>query len=360
MILLFNVKITSRGLSHYQRSEWLPKYSRMDIFKYCLASYTAMLPVLSKCIFYIQIEPEFAHRQAELEEWIKKLFPADRLELHWHRINHTRDWRLLCEQFTDDNELIFFAGNDDHIFIDSSLDMLESGIANLSADPNPYSVIYYSHWPEQMRMSMYYNGELTADGNYIKYTWRTFDAIRILKAARFKKYWQDNELGDEVIFRTDTLFHIGYELTAPVYAPLREMVRHYDGYSHVSGQLINIVPPLVIPDGFFGTGMEIRIGYANRDNTWINFNPQAEFLYSANPRGTDYRWVQEDIPLFWQDKIVYIDVNKDVDLDVLNRSRDTAYINSTRVPMNCYNINFGHTNTIPDAWLSKHLRYKCG
>jgi hypothetical protein len=355
MILLFNVKITSQGLSYYHRSDWLPKYSRMDIFKYCLASYAAMLPVLSKCIFYIQVEPEFADRQSELEAYIHELFPADRLELHWHRINHTRDWRKLCEQFTNDNELIFFAGNDDHIFIDSSLDMLRAGIKNLQEDPHPYRVIYYSHWPEQMRLSMHHNGELTADGNYVKYTWRTFDAIRILKVARFKKYWQDNEYGDEIVFRTDTLWHKGYELTAPVYAPLREMVRHYDGYSHVSQQLINIVPPLVIPDGFFSTGMKIRIGFDQHEHTWTNFNPLAQWLYTAQPHGADYRWVQEDIPLFWKDQIVCVDTNKEVDPTVLYQARDAAYVASTIVPMHCYSTDFDHTNGIPVEWLSQHL-----
>ncbi len=354
MILLFNVKITSQGLSYYHRSDWLPKYSRMDIFKYCLASYAAMLPVISKCIFYIQIEAEFANRKQELEEYIYTLFPD--VELHWHRINHTRDWRTLCEQFTDDNELIFFAGNDDHIFIDSSLDMLRAGIKNLQQDPNPYSVIYYSHWPEQMRLSKHHNCELTADGNYVKYTWRTFDAIRILKVARFKKYWADNEYGDEVVFRTDTLWHKGYELTAPVYAPLRELVRHYDGYSHVSPQIINVAPPLVIPDGFFGTGMEIRIGYTERDNTWTNFNPTSQWLYAAQPTGTDYRWVQEDIPLFWKDKIVWVDTNEDYDQLAMKQARDAAYIASTRVPMHCYSTDFDHTNSIPVEWLTPHLR----
>ena len=354
MILLFNVKITSRGLTHYHRSDWLPKYSRMDIFKYCLASYAAMLPVISKCIFYIQIEPEFADRKQELEEYIYTLFPE--VELHWYRINHTRDWRILCDQFTNDDELIFFAGNDDHIFMDSSLDMLQAGVKNLQEDPNPYSVIYYSHWPEQMRMSMHYNGQLTKDGNYVKYTWRTFDAIRILKVARFKKYWLDNEYGDEIVFRTDTLWHKGYELTAPVYAPLRELVRHYDGYSHVSQQIINIVPPLVIPNGFFESNIRIRIGYADRDEATTNLNPADQWLHAAQPTGTDYRWDQEDIPLFWKNRISYISTNEGCNINAIQQARDAAYITSTQIPMNCYSINFDQTNTIPIEWLTPHLR----
>jgi len=360
MILLYNVKITQHGLSYYSRAGWMPVYDRMDIFKYCLASYATLLPLISKCIFYIRVEPEFASRHAELEAYIRELFPADKLELHWHRIEHTRDWRKFCERFTDDNELIWFAGNDDHIFMDSSLDVLESGLALLRNDPDPYSVLFYSHWPEQMRLAMHYNGELTEDGNYIKFTWRTFDAIRILKAARFKRYWEENELGDQIVFRTDTLFHIGYELTSSVYSPLRELVRHYDGYSHVSNHIVNFTPPIVIPPGFFDNDIKVRFGYPERRVNWVNCDPAHQFLYAVNPHGTDYRWVPGDIPLFWQQRISEKEINPSADINLMLDCRNQAYVGSIKQPMRCYDIDFDHTNTVPDAWLTKHLRTTIG
>lgn len=360
MILLFNVKITQTGLSYYHRSQWLTTYNRMDIFKYCLASYAALLPVLSKCIFYIQVEPEFQHRQAELEAWIKELFPADKLQLHWHRNNLTQDWRKLCEeqQFADD-ELIWFAGNDDHIFMDYNLDLVAAGINLLKQDPDPLSVIYYSHWPEQMRMCMHYNGELTADGNYIKYTWRTFDAIRIIKGYRFKRYWYDTDFGDTQIYRTDTLWHSGYELTGPVYAPTRELVRHYDGYSHVGEQLINVAPPLVIPPGFFNRAIKLRIGYQDRKTDWVNINP-IQPLYAAQPDGADYHWVREDVPAFWGDRISEVDVNPNYSPVAMAAARDRAFLAQSRVPMNCYSIAFTNENAAPVEWFSKHLRNTSG
>jgi hypothetical protein len=358
MILLFNVKITSRGLSYYHRSQWLPVFDRLDIFKYCLASYSALLPVLSKVILYIQVEQEFAHKQQELEQWINELFPADKLELNWYRNNLTQDWRTLCEQqnFADD-DLIWFAGNDDHIFIDSSLDVVNAGIKLLNDDPNPLSAIYYSHWPEQMRLSIHHQGELTPDGNYIKFNWRTFDAIRIIKGARFKRYWADTDFGDQLVYRTDHLYHAGYELTGPVYAPTKELVRHYDGYSHVSDQLINILPPLVIPPGFFEKNIKLRVGYLPRDNTAVNLYPPAQWLYSANPTGTDYRWVEQDIPLFWKDKITSVDKDPDYDQQQMNQARDAAFIAGTCVPMHCYQIQFTHENAAPPEWFRNHMIY---
>jgi hypothetical protein len=354
MILLFNVKITSQGLSYYHRSEWLPVYDRMDIFKYCLSSYSVLDPLITKYLFFIQVEPEFQHRKLELEAWINGLFPQDKTSLNWYRNDYTRQWRELCLQF-DDRDLIWFAGNDDHIFIDSSLDVVRAGIKLLNEDPDPYSVIYYSHWPEQMRLSMHHNGELTADANYIKFTWRTFDAIRIMKAERFKRYWQDNDFGDTVIFRTDTLWHSGYHLTAPVYSPTKELVRHYDGYSHVSPHIINVAPPLFIPPGFFDNDLHIRIGYTERDDEWTNFNPASQFLYAAQPHGTDYRWHAVDIPLFWQKHLAEIDYSPDYDAELMREARNAAFLAATRIPMHCYSTDFDHTGATPAEWFRNHL-----
>jgi hypothetical protein len=83
MILFFNVKITNQGLSYYARADHLPGADRLNIFKYCLASYSALVPVLSKCIFYIQLESMFADRQDELDQCLD-LFdqhPAPELKL---------------------------------------------------------------------------------------------------------------------------------------------------------------------------------------------------------------------------------------------------------------------------------------
>lgn len=354
MILLLNVKITSYGLSHYARAGHMPRYDRMDIFKYCLASYAALLPLVSKCLFYIEISSEFANRKEELENYIHRLFPENKLELYWHRNNYTREWRTVCEQFND-QDIIWFGGNDDHIFFDYSLDLVRSAIDTLHNDPDPYSAVYYSHWPEQMRLSIHYNGELTSDGNFIKFNWKTFDGIRIIKGQRLKKYWQDNELNDQLIYRTDHLYHIGYNLPGPVYAPTRELVRHYDGYSHV-GALENIVPPIVIPPGFFDDAIKIRLGYADRKNDWVNLNPKSDYLWATSPDGTDYRWVAADIPLFWIDKIVNMDTVPGFESDEMNKSRDEWYLKSTRIPMRCYQINFTEDNAAPIDWFKNNLR----
>lgn len=361
MIVLFNVKITDIRMGYpYRRGAWMPNPERFDVFKYCLASHAVLAPLVDKFIFCITLAPELAHRQAELATYMQEIFPLDKLQIIWQRCDHGRDWKSICKQHLDNpNQLVWLACNDDHIFIDSNLDMIASAIDHLTADPDPNAVMYYSHWPEQMRMSVNLGGELTADGNFIKYQWENFDGIMMLKAGRLAKYWE-RDYGDSSMFKVDYLgAHHGYQCPGTVYAPTKELVRHYEGYSHVNDgmaqTLANIVPPLYIPRGFFGTGMEIRIGFSARNNTWTNFNPASEWLYNANPHGTDYRWVQEDIPLFWKDKIVHIDTNKDVDPALLAQARDAAFLASTRVPMKCFGVEFDHRGAAPADWFSKHL-----
>jgi hypothetical protein len=135
------------------------------------------------------------------------------------------------------------------------------------------------------------------------------------------------------------------------------MVRHYDGYSHVSPHIINLVPPLFIPPGFFEGAMRIRIGYGDRDPGWTNFNPQATNLYANALDGADYRWVEADIPLFWQGRIAEIGYSPNYDPSQMEQARDSAFLATTRIPMNCYSTNFDHTGGAPEEWFSNHMRY---
>lgn len=353
MILLLNVKITSYGLSHYDRASWMPVYDRMDIFKYCLASYSVLLPLISKCEFYIEISPEFSHRKEELELYIKELFPENKLNLNWYRHYYTSDWRKWCDNTLDsDNELIWFSGNDDHIFFDNSLDVLESGLKILLNDNNPLSQLYYSHWPEQIRLAHRDNAVLTNCGNYVVRPWRTFDSITILKSARWRKYWFDQDWEDLQVWRTDALWHAGYELTGPVYSPTKELVRHYDGYSHIGKDISNLTAPLFIPPNFFDKQMKIKVGYNKRDDTVTNLNPTSEWLYNFSKAGTDYRMLSVDIPMFWNDRIINIDENTDYNL---TDAQNSAFLAVTKANITTYGTTFDSTNFPPEYWFKNHL-----
>lgn len=357
MIILKSVKVTDHRLGTYHRAEWYPDSGRFDIFKYCLASHAALEPVVDKFVFYIDLA-ELSPRREELYAYMLSIFPAAKLEVHWNRLNTTREWREAAEQFTDDNELIWYSGNDDHIFIDHNLDMIRAAIDTLNADPDPMAIMYYSHFPEQMRNSLRWGGELTPDGNFIKFHWENYDAIHLMKAGRFKRYWFDTDCGNDVVYRSDFLGQYGLSIQHNVYSPTRELVRHYDGYSHVGLGCVNVAPPLYIPPGFFEGQMNIRIGFADRLDNWTNFNPSAEWLYSADKTGTDYRWIEEDIPMFWKSCISQIVHSPDYNKEAMHKARDAALLEMTRVPMNPYNHNFTRDDRHPEEWFYKHFRYK--
>jgi len=311
MIVLFNVKITDIRMGYpYTRGGWMPNPERFDVFRYCLASTAVLEPLVSKFIFCITLAPELIHRQAELDEYINSLFPAEKLELIWQRCDYGRDWKRVCDQYlTDPDEIVWLACNDDHIFIDNDLDTIESAINWLTLDPNPNAVMYYSHWPEQMRMSRHYNGELTSDGDFIRYEWETYDGIMMLKAGRLKDYWL-RDYGDAQMF---------------------------------------------IPPGFFENDIKIAVGFQERDDSWTNFNPSSEWLYNFHPNGTDYRWVEEDIPLFWRSRLGKITHSPDYDTNFMYQARDAAFLAATRVPMRCFDIEFTHANHHPKEWFRKNL-----
>ena len=357
MIVLFNVKITDVRMGYpYTRGAHMPNPERFDIFKYCLASTSVLEPLVSKFAFYITLAPELEDRQTELDEYIHSLFPADKLHIVWQRNDFGRDWkRNMDELLTDPDEVVWLAANDDHIFIDNSLDIVEAGIKTLKQDQDPNALVYYSHWPEQMWMSKHLNGTLTEDGNFVKFNWETFDGIMMLKAGRLKQYWE-RDYGDALMFKPDYLGgHHGYECPSTVYAPTKEIVRHYEGYSHTGEGCDNICPPLYIPYGFFEKQMQVKIGYPDRVDNATNLLANAELLFNVSEGGHDHRWCIEDLPLFWKDHIADIDVNLDQNIAMLHYARDGAFVQMTRIPLSCFGIDFAMQDSNSIDYFKKHL-----
>lgn len=362
MKIILNVKITDHRIGYpYDngRGPWQPRSNRYDVFKYCLASYAVLDPLVTKYHFYITLADDYIDKQQELTDYIKSIFPEDKLDLNWNRIDYCRDWRKLCNDHLDnDDEVIWFAGNDDHIFIDYNLDMVKASIDVLQQDIDPLAVVYYSHWPEQVQMSHRLNGELTEDKNFVKFKWDNYDGIQMFKVSRFKRYWFDADYGDHLVFRPDDLKNLfGYALPSTFYSPTREMVRHYDGYVHIGTEITNWAPALFIPPGFFNKEMKIKIGFDSRDNEYTNFHPESANLYNTSQSGADYRFVEEDIPLFWKNHIIEITKPSTYNQEQMLKSRDVAFLRTTKTPISCFGYQFNETSAPPADWFSNHLRY---
>jgi hypothetical protein len=356
MIVLINVKITEHRLVNSYKNgvrHDYPTTNRFDVFKYTLSSYSVFSELVSKFVFYIEISNELIHRKEELENFIYENFPKEKLILKWYRNNYIKDWRNVYDEISEINDdIIWLACNDDHVFLDSSLDVLKDGIDILIKDSDPLSAIYYSHWLEGIRIANHFNGELQNGGNFVKYRWSIFDGILIIKKERFKKYWFEFEDDGKLWFKPDAFYDVRTPMPSTFYIPTKEIVRHFDGYGHV-GNFANIAPPLLIPNGFFEKNIKIKYGYDERYENYVNINPKSTNLYSIDRNGTDYKWLISDIPLFWKNKITDLDINSSSNDDEMKMYRNFNNLNMAKSCNYSYLIHF-HTKP-PIEWFDKQL-----
>jgi hypothetical protein len=231
-----------------------------------------------------------------------------------------------------------------------------SGINAVKNDPDPNCLFHFSHWPESIRVAKYNNGILQEDKNTIKVLdFKDCDSMSALKCGRFMNYWYGERaydmIGDTAIPRTDELTKVGYDkIAATSYFPTRELIRHFDGYSHV-GNLMNHTPPLYIPYGFFDNNIKISIGTNDRVDGYTTFNPNSEYLYAADQSGCDYRWISSDIPLFWRGKISEIIVlNEDVE------SRNKYFLELTKIRFTSYYNHIQQYDDCPIEWFVNQLK----
>jgi len=253
-----------------------------------------------------------------------------------------------------DDDLIFPAGNEDHIFMDSNLDVLKNCISGINFTPEINTTIMTSHWPESIRAANYFNG-IHFDRRWIRYSTGNNDAIRIMKKDLFDWYIDQVKNPDMFVFRTEHWNAI----TLPenlLYVPTKEQFRHFDGYAHV-GIGADYAPPLEIPTGFFQEGIIIKYGFDERDPTCVNINPLTENLYAADGQGTDYKWCLEDIPAFWKPYIKEIISAPDIDESAMKEARDINLLTMSRLHFEWphYGIQFDESNYPPVAWLNPHM-----
>ena len=357
MIVFFNCKISDIRLTPQPRYN-LRNDNRFDVARYSFASFAPLAPLVSKFIFYLEMADGHAGQEAEMQQWLEEVLPKEKLSLHWHRCNNIAQWREAAVEIDaiDDN-LIFPAGNEDHIFMDSNTEVFRRGLELISNDPDPAAVLMTSHYPEGIRSSHYYKGELSACGNYVSYTFGNNDALRVMKKEFFNWYLDQVKDPNMLIFRTEHWNNIILP-TNKIYIPTKEQFRHYDGYAHVKiGP--GVVPPLEIPNGFFtDLGMTIKYGFDVRDNNAVNINPLANALYSADPvNGTDYKFTLDDLPAFWRPHIRQCIKAPYIDNDAMRVARDQHFYDMTKVDIDWHHVGvkFDQSNLSPAKWIQNHM-----
>lgn len=342
MIIWFNCKITDNRLSTAPFYH-LKTFPRMEIAKYCFASYEPLMPITSKIIFNLELDENYKHREEELKEFLTDVFPNDKLILRFYRVNYLPDLINFYNEIKEIGDpLIWPVGNDDHVFLDSDISTMTALTEQILMDQHPHAVGCTSHFTESIRMAY-------SDQNYLSskkfgrvHTYNTNDSTKLIKMKLFKWYL-DKAIEfnyTHLIYRFEMWGWNGMLINGvskgamPTdqihYIPLKEQCRHYEGYHHVN-LAPEICPPLEIPPGFFKKEMVIRYGFNDRDDSCINVNPCVTNFKAVDPiNGTDYKFCITDLPAFWKKRIKEIRHNYGLDNKALIAARNKHYLELTQ------------------------------
>lgn len=362
MIVWFNCKITDirpkGGIpGTYGRFNLRPE-NRFDIARYSFASYVPLAPIVSKFIFNLEMADGHAHQQQEMEHWLTSIFPPDKLILNWFRVNHLAQWRQFQAFIANiDDPLIMPAGNEDHIFMASNINLIAEGLELIKTHPQTTAVLGITHYPECIRSSYFFGGPQPDHHRYfVSFRLENNDSMRVMKREFFNWYVDQIKNPDALMFRTEDWNSIRIPSNL-MFTTTAEQFRHFDGYSHVRVGP-EIAPPLEIPPGFFNKEVVIRYGFEDRDSNCVNINPLAEKLYAADINGADYKFTLDDIPLFWKPYIKEIIVADNIDNLAMDIARDKYYIDLTKVKIDWHHvgIKFDETNEPPLQWIQPHMK----
>ena len=354
MILWFNCKISDIRPNPQPRYN-LRDDNRFDIARYSFASYVPLLDVCSKVIFNLEMADGFAGREQEMEDYLKSIFPERYLIIKWYRCNNISQWQELQKEIESiDDDLIFPAGNEDHIFLDSSIKLFTSNLRMLKSSKDINSTLMTSHWQESIRAVKHFNGEPTIPFS-ASYKIGNNDALRVMKKEFFNWYIDQAKNSSMLLFRTEHWNSIALPENV-MHVPFKEQFRHFDGYAHV-GIGPEYAPPLEIPPGFFDNNIVVRYGFDDYDPTCVNINPMSEKLHAEDPNGADYRWCLEDIPLFWRPRIKEIITAPDINEEEMKAARDNDLLIQSRLHFDWphFGIRFDDTNYPPVEWLNPHM-----
>lgn len=149
------------------------------------------------------------------------------------------------------------------------------------------------------------------------------ESIQIVHRDILKRWFWDKDYGETPIPRTDSI-PVVKNHPQPMYVPLRELCRHFDGHMHIICDA-NANPPIDIPPGFFEGEMKITYCAPNKEPGTVHLNPLSKTHFAFDGVGADYHWVLEDIPMFWKDKIKEIKVVEDFDKKELLKGRNESH-----------------------------------
>jgi hypothetical protein len=256
MILFLNVflKPDSAGATwfEYDRGD-LPSFSKHKVLLHTLRTYRQV--GFSKAYLNIEFHPDYKVPLAFHADCATTIDCPD-VVVSGVQVKHQKDWqeayRLMASEHP--GEPIWLAGNHDHPIVDAT--MIEP-IKKLFADHPDYLMsVMYSHWPEFVDQALIHESQLDPSG-FVSYLVQDVHSIRVVSQELFRQWWFNVDYGDVELPRSDWWFKGGIHggeilVKSPwyrSYTPLREVCRHFDGYSHIAPELGPTCPcpPLTIP-----------------------------------------------------------------------------------------------------------------
>ena len=193
---------------------------------------------------FIKLDTEFKSLEKELEEFIYNTFNnlnKDKINIVHDRYTNQLHWIPFIEKIKSihGDELVWLTQNDDHIFIDFDNSVLNEGIELLKNETNNRKSLYFSHWPEILKLSGKFE-EPKLINNYVKFNMSLLDSIQIFNMNYLYYIFVEYKWKKEYI-KIDSILNSlvakpSYDnnLKQVIYVPLREMVRHFDAYDHVN------------------------------------------------------------------------------------------------------------------------------
>ena len=307
-----------------QNSYVYRKQSKMNIFRYSVASYTPI--PWSKVI--LRIDGDAKKDITNLREFLQECFPG--ADLLFERSNTGLKYASVLDSIRKDNPWVFFSPNNDHPFIYKDVQIFDKLIsaAEKAEAQNDFPVsILYSHYTEAINSispSKYLYGytgdfcEIVDEDEFsytVKYDHLSLASLQIFRAENL--YQMMKSAGENRVIRTECLGeHVNYNTKSLVIIPKVECCRHYDAYMHTSFVVRDYitsskVPPLFIPDNFFEGKIKIRYGFDEYFKDYVNINPgKSSYAFETN-KGTDLAISIDDIPAFWKDRIESIEICHD-------------------------------------------------
>jgi len=253
MIFLLNCFITEQRPSHFNR------YPRIDIFKYTLNSYKNI--PFTHMYFFVLLDREYVNQENELTSYIYSTFSnieKSNIYITYNRITQQLEWIPIINNLINKHgleELVWFLNNDDHVFIDFDMDILNEGLELLKLEQSEHKSLYFSHWPEIIRLSGKYN-EPTLVKNYVKFDLSLLDSIQIfnMKLLHYifiQHKWRNNHTRiDSILNEITATPAMDNPLQQKIYVPLREIGRKFNGYSHANMDT-SAYSPLELPHNTF-------------------------------------------------------------------------------------------------------------